>query len=209
MLRRRRLQACAGALLTLAAASSAAQPCAFDGGPAADLFDGDFFAVHPQASVVYFAITDAVAQGVLERSAFGPIEPGPAGYWRAAGRVNALHRKLAAAAERSGGASPAIALLLIESNLWARLAPGPQGLTLSMHATGARPGDTVVATSEAGLAAVLEGRLPAATALERGLIAVDRRGSAGPTVAELIAAALTADPAGAAAAPVRLFGPAR
>jgi hypothetical protein len=209
MSRKLRHRACAAALLTIAVGPIPALACAFDdGSPAAGLFDRDFLAVNAQASTVYFAITDALAQGLLERSAFQPTEAGAAGYWRAAARINALHRKIAGVVERTGRPAPAMALLLIESSLWAQLTPGPQGLTLSLHVSGARPGDAIVATSEAGLAAVLEGRLPAEIALARGLIAVG--GANGDAVKELIAAALAeGNGASAAAPPVRLFGPAR
>lgn len=205
------------ALLSLVASPIAARACAFDdGSPAAGLFDRDFFAVNAQASTVYFAITDALTQGLLERAAFQPIETGSAGYWRAAGQINAMHRRIAAAAQQSesGRAPPAMALLLIDSNLWARMTADTQGLTLAMHATGARPGDVIVATSEVVLAAVLDGRMSVDTALGRGLIAIST-GAKGADAKELIAAALSRDTsskehaAPKTAAPVRLFGPAR
>src|SRR5215470_12310640 len=199
------------ALLALAgAAASRAMACAFDNG-GAGVFDGSFEAVRPKASVVYFAIVDAVEHGVLDRSAFQTIVPGPAGYWQAVGRINELHRRLAAAAGEQ--AAPAMSLLFIESNLWARFEPTPQGLTLSVHTPRAGEGDVVVLTSEAGLAAVLDGRLPVDAALERGLIALDGEASTADRAKALIAAALDAQSASRAltarSAPVRLFGPAR
>ena len=82
-----------------------------------------------------------------------------------------------------------------------------------MHTPGARDGDAVIFTSEAGIAAVLDGRLPVKVALDRGLIAVDGPNSAGDTTKELMLAALDAaeSPAsgGDRSGPVRLFGPAR
>jgi hypothetical protein len=187
-----------------------AAACAFDSG-AAGLFDGNFVAVHPKASVVYFAIVDAVEQGVLDRAAFQPIAPGSSGFWRAVGRVNSLHRLLSAAS--ASQPTPAISLLFIESNLWARFEPGPQGLGVAVHTPSARDGDAIIFTSEAGIAAVLDGRLPVKAALDRGLIAIDGPNSAGDTTKELILAALDAaeSPAsgGGRSGPVRLFGPAR
>ncbi|MCC6777433.1 MAG: hypothetical protein IT537_12505 [Hyphomicrobiales bacterium] len=211
MTRKLRQRAFSFALLSLVASPIAARACAFDdGSPAAGLFDRDFFAVNAQASTVYFAITDALTQGLLERAAFQPQEAGSAGYWRAAGRITTLHRRIAAAAQQSesGRATPAMALLLIDSNLWARLTPDTRGLTLAMHATGARPGDVIVATSEVVLAAVLDGHMSVDTALGRGLIALG--GAKAADAKELIAAALAAGTASPdATAPVRLFGPAR
>ena len=186
-----------------------AAACAFDsGGPG--LFDGSFVAVHPQASVVYFAIVDAVEQGVLERSAFQPIAPGSSGYWRAVGRLNGLHRLLSAAS--ASQTAPAISLLFIESNLWARFEPGSHGLGITVHTPGARDGDVVVSTSEAGIAAVLDGRLPVKVAFDRGLIAVDDTNSAGNRTKQLILTALDAAESpisNAVGAPARFFGPAR
>jgi hypothetical protein len=186
-----------------------AAACAFDSG-SAGLFDGNFVAVDPQASVVYFAIVDALEQGLLDRAAFQPIAPGSSGYWRAVSRLNGLHRLLSAAS----GSQPAtaISLMFIESNLWARFEPGPQGLGMSVHTPGAHDGDVVVFTSEAGLAAVLDGRLPVKAALDRGLIAVDDTNSAGNRTKQLMVGALEAPESpvsGTAGAPVRFFGPAR
>jgi hypothetical protein len=195
-----------------AAPAPPAAACAFDSG-SAGLFDSNFVAVHPQASVVYFAIVDAVEQGVLDRSAFQAIAPGSSGYWRAVGRLNGLHRLLSAAS--ASRATPAISLLFIESNLWARFEPGPQGLGISVHTPGAGDGDAVIFTSEAGIAAVLDGRLPVKVALDRGLIAVDGASSAGDKTRELILAALDAPDSSTAGAvsgqgaPVRFFGPTR
>lgn len=188
-----------------------AAACAFDSG-GAGLFDGNFVAVHPKASVVYFAIVDAVEQGVLDRAAFQPIAPGSSGYWRAVGRMNSLHRLLLAASAKQP--TVPISLLFIESNLWARFEPGPHGLGIAVHTPGARDGDVVIFTSEAGIAAVLDGRLSVKAALDRGLIAVDGPNS-GDRTKDLILAALDAPESSAAGtlngqgAPVRFFGPPR
>src|SRR5262245_63512643 len=194
-------------LVPLWGAPPPAAACAFDDSGSADLFDGKFVAVQPQASVVYFAILDAIEQGLLDRSAFQPIPPGPSGYWRAVGRLNGLHRLLSAASASQPDMT--ISLVFIESNLWARFEPGPQGLAISVHTPGARDGDVVVFTSEAGIAAVLDGRLPVSAALDRGLIAIDETHSAAARTRALILAALDAALSPGSGAPVRVFGPAR
>jgi hypothetical protein len=193
--------------------ASPATACAFDNG-SPGIFGDKFEAVHPKSSVVYFAIMDAIEQGVLDRSAFEAIAPGPAGYWRAAARIAGVHRLLStAAAAKLAKPQRAISLVLIESNLWARLTPAAQGFDLALHTPAAGDGDAVVLTSEGGLAAVLDGKLPIKVALERGLIAID--GNDGEHVRELIIAALEQDvvspvgTVGARTAPVRMFGPAR
>ena len=84
-----------------------------------------------------------------------------------------------------------------------------------MHTPGARDGDVVVLTSEGAIAAVLDGRLPVAAALERGLVAIDGEARAAAATKDLILAALAAAPSpppgtvGAREPPVRLFGPGR
>jgi hypothetical protein len=202
------------ATLCLLTASPAppAGACAFDGGAAADLFGGGFEARYPQSSAVYFAIIDAVEQGVLERSAFPPIMPGPEGYWRALSRLNSIAQRLSAGARASIAIQP-ISLVFIESDLWARFEPGPRGFGVSAHIQGAREGDTVVVTSEGAMAAVLDGRLPAQVAFDRGLIAVEGQPAATDTLKRLMLASLAEPPPpatiGARDPPVRLFGPAR
>jgi hypothetical protein len=199
--------------LVMASPAPPAGACAFDGGTGADLFGGGFEARYPQASTVYFAIIDAVEQGVLERSAFPPIVPGPEGYWRAIARLNSIAQRLSAGARGSAETQAAISLVFIESDLWARLEPGPRGFGLSPHVRGMRDGDTVVVTSEGAIAAVLDGRLPAEVAFDRGLIAIDAKPAAAETLKGLMLASLAEPPPpatiGAREPPARLFGPAR
>lgn len=202
------------ALCLLAESAPPAAACAFDGGAAAGLFDGGFEARYPKSSTVYFAIVDAVEQGILDKSAFQPVTPGPAGYWKAVGRLDSMARRLSAVAARSHP-EHAISVVLIESNLWARFEPGAQGYGMTAHVAGARQGDVVLVTSEGGIAAVLDGRLPVEVALDRGLIAIDAGPTAGEAIKELMRVALggpeppSSAAAGARNGPARLFGPAR
>ena len=202
--------------LLVGASAPPARACAFDGGASAGLFDGGFEALYPKSSTVYFAIVDAVDQGILEKSAFQPVTPGPSGYWQAVGHINSIGRRLSAAAAGCSQPEQAISLVFIESNLWTRFEPGPQGFGMTAHTPGAREGDGVVVTSEGGIAAVLDGRLPVRVALDRGLIAIDGEPAAAEAIKGLMIAALGiaersfSSPAGGTrSAPVRLFGPAR
>jgi hypothetical protein len=203
----------AAALCLLAAAPTPpAGACAFDGGASADLFGGGFEARTPQSSAVYFAIIDAVEQRVLERAAFPPIVPGPGGYWRAVARLNSIAQRLSAAAGPSPRPEAAISLVFVESDLWARFEPGPWGFRVTPHISGARAGDVVVFTSEGAIGAVLDGRLPARVALDRGLIAIDGKPAAGEALRGLMIAAFgdaSASATTGAREPMRLFGPAR
>ena len=158
------------AALLLLASGAAAPPsiaCGFDG----ILGDG-FSAEHPKSIAVAFAISDAVTAGVVDKAAIAPIVPGSQGYWRAVGRINSF-RRLLSAASVGGTQSQSISLLFIDSKLWSRFSPGPQGYELQVHTTGASPEDVVIVTSEAILAAVLDGTMPAQKALDLGLIAID------------------------------------
>jgi hypothetical protein len=200
-----------GAVMLLSGAPhSHALACAFDSGASAGLFDGSFEAKYPKSSEVYFAISDAIDQGVLDRSQFEAVVPGPAGYWRAAGRLKSIQQRLSSAAERPGRA---IAVVLIESDLWARFEPGPQGFELTLHTPGPRDGDLVVVTSEGSLAAILDGRLSPEVALDRHLIAIDAEAPAREAARRLLLAAFDAAPSSRSAgnaghaAPTRFFGP--
>jgi hypothetical protein len=177
------------------------------------LFDGNFVAKYPKSSDVYFAIIDAIDQGVLQKSEFEAIVPGPAGYWRAAARLKSIQQRLSSVAEVESRPERAIAVVFIESDLWARFEPGPQGFELILHTPGARDGDVVVVTSEGSIAALMEGRLSADVAFNRRLIAVDGEAPAREAIQKLLMAAF--DPApnsrpaahGGRPAPTRFFGP--
>lgn len=193
-------------LLTSGLAAPPSFACGFDG----ILGDG-FSAEHPRSIAVAFAISDAVAAGIVDKAAVAPIVPGSSGYWRAVGRIGAFHGVLAAA--NVGGAhAQGISLLFIDSKLWARLAPGPQSYALQVHAPGAFPGDVVIVTSEAILAAVLDGTLTAQRALDLGLIAIEGEPDEAPAIRDLVISATDrahgVPVTGRPATLVRAFGPA-
>lgn len=77
-----RITATALLLLTAGMATSPSIACGFDG----ILGDG-FSAEHPRSIAVAFAISDAVAAGIVDKTAVTPIVPGSSGYWRAVGRI--------------------------------------------------------------------------------------------------------------------------
>ena len=137
--------------------------CGFDG-----LLGNSFAAQHPRSIEVAFAIHDAVAAGAIDRSALDPVVPGPTGYWRAVGRIDAFQRRLAVA-----GVTAPVAILLIDSALWSRLVPGTRGFDIDVHVDGSEPGDVVIVTSEAVLAALIEGHLTIDDTIARGLLAFD------------------------------------
>lgn len=168
-------------IVAFGAARSVAIACGFDGALGAN-----FSALHPGSLAVAFAVRDAVAKGLLDRAAIAPIERGPKGYWRAASRVQGLQR-LMSAARPAGGAGASVSLLFIESQLWSRLTPQPDGYQTDLHMSGPTSGDVVIVTNETVLASVLAGALKARLALDLGLIVVDGDRRAAETVAKAIA----------------------
>ena len=82
-----------------------------------------------------------------------------------------------------------------------------------MHTSGALPEDIVIVTSEAILAAVLDGTMLAQKALDLGLIALDGKQDEIEAMRNAVVAATdrahTSAVAGSPAIPVRFFGPAR
>jgi hypothetical protein len=205
----------AGALVVSGAPEPSAHACAFDGNLSAGLFDSSFQARYPKSSEVYFAIIDAIDQGALERSEFEATVPGPSGYWRAAGRLKSIQQRLSAVTQVEPRPERAMSVVFIESDLWARLEPGPQGFELILHTPGARDGDVVVVTSEGSIAAIMDGRLSAEVAFNRGLIAIDGEAATRDAIQKLLLAAFDPAPSSRSAAysggpaPVRFFGPRR
>jgi hypothetical protein len=144
-----------------------------------------------------------VTSGSIE-AAVDPASAGRAGYWRAVGHLTALQRALSAAHDES---RTPVSVLFIDSGLWARLTPAADGFSMDVHTDGAKPGDAVVVTSEPVLAAILEKRLSAADALERGLIAVDGSAAEHYRRAMTTAFETPAPPADGGMRAVRMFGP--
>jgi hypothetical protein len=194
------------AALSLTAQVGVAVSCGFDSG-----IGNTFTPMHPKSLDVAFAVHDAVAVAMIDAAA-DPVSAGQAGYWCAVGHLTALQRALSAA-NTYGATMPAVSVLFIDSGLWARLTPGPQGLTMDVHTAGAETGDVVIVTNEPVLTAILEKRLPVSVAFERELIVVDGESAAVEKVSRQMVAALDERALSAASAirpqAVRLFGPVR
>lgn len=194
-------------LLASGAAGPPANACGFDG-----IMGDAFSAEHPKSIAVAFAISDAVAARIVDKTAMIPIDPGSRGYWRAVGHISSFQRLLPATGD-AGAQSPGISLLFIDSKLWSRLSPGPKGYELQVHTSGASPDDVVIVTSETILAAVLDGTIEVNKALDLGLIAIDGKPDQTETIRHILLAAMdrarTGVVAGNRAMPIRLFGPTR
>jgi hypothetical protein len=166
--------------LVFLGAPLSARSCGFDG-----VFEGSLGVPHPRSIEIALAVRRAVAQGQLPQSALDPVVPDAAGLWRAKNHLDALRRRLAAAA---GRLPTPLAVLLAEAGLWTRLMPTAGGFASVFHATGAQTGDTAVITDEAVIAAILDGSLSVRHAFDAGLIVIDTPPPAEAHIRDLIGA---------------------
>jgi hypothetical protein len=173
------LLAAAGA----SAASGLARACAFDG-----IFDGGLGTIHPRAIEIALAVRAAVADGVLPQSALAPLAAGEAGLWRAAETLKRLGHRLSGV-RSTAPTLPDIALLCSDASLWTRYVATAQSFDTLVHVSGAMPKDALVITDLAVLIALVDGRLPLGSAVQRGLLLIDAHGSEADAIERLLAAA--------------------
>jgi len=129
----------------------------------------DLAAAHPRSIAVALAVRDALDRGDLQEL---PALPSALGYLRATRLLRDFQPQAAALA---GQPARGVAVLLVESGLWARY-PGTDGAaTPELHVAGPLAGDRVVVTSEAVLHALVDGGLEPERAASIGLLLVDRR----------------------------------
>jgi hypothetical protein len=133
----------------------------------------------------------AVAEGMLPPSALEPIVPGPTGLWRATGHLHALERRLSAALSVSFPVA-SMAVLFIDSGLWTRFTRVAGGYASQIHAFAAGSEEIAVVSDEAIIAGILDGRLSARSAIDRGLIVVDAPPAEQERVRDLLTAAFEA-----------------
>lgn len=132
---------------------------------------GDAFAAQYSGSIeVAVALREAADAGLLEGSLVRPRLSDLTAYQRTVRRLLALRGALDAAYETTERPLPAFAVLLIESRLWSRVSSAE---AMDVHVTGPEDGETVVITGDAVVAAMLDGRLGAAEALERRQLLID------------------------------------
>lgn len=159
----RKAAAVVGVLLALATRSAAA--CDFHG-----LVSVNLAPLHPQSLTVAMTVREAADEGVLDAALLDPKAAGPLGYLRATQRLRQLGMSFADSADPM----PPMTVLFVESGLWTRYVNGVP----RVHVPGAEAGDIVAVTSEAVVAAMLDGRLSGAEAMRRGLLALDGQAEA-------------------------------
>ena len=113
--------------------------------------------MHPRSIDVALAVREAADRKLIDPALLDARAAGPLGYARATKRLRDFGLTL--------NGKPTV-VLFVESGLWTRFAGG----AAELHATGPQPGDAVIVTSEAVVAAILDGRMSAGEAAQRGLL---------------------------------------
>ncbi len=158
-----RIHAVVAALVSTLCASVSA--CSFDMG-----FAGNPLALpHPRSLELAVAVHDAARRGRIDLDTGGPQLEGEAGLQRAGWRLRQLARSLGG----FDGGDAAIALVLVDISLWARLTPAPLGAQLQLHVAGPEPGDVIAVSSETVLVQLIAGRLSGEDALRQGLLLLE------------------------------------
>lgn len=137
-----------------------ALPCGFHS--ATGLDSASWGPLHPKSLDVAIAVREAGDRKLVDPALLDVKAAGPLGYARATRRLRDFSLTLD---ERP------TAVLFVESGLWSRLEKG----VVQPHVRGALPGDVVVVTSEAVVAALLDRRLSLPQAIEKGLIIVEAK----------------------------------
>jgi hypothetical protein len=142
-----------------------AAACAYHGAGGINLF-----AAHPGSTDVATALQAAAQAGTIEIPAAALPPVSMVAYHRMVKQIERFRDLLESAGKRR---TPSFSLLLIDSALWSRFTPEPAGIELAVHTAGPDRGEPVVLTSGAVIRSVLDGRLSAGDALNRGLIRVE------------------------------------
>ncbi|MBY0224785.1 MAG: hypothetical protein K2Q28_03155 [Hyphomicrobium sp.] len=124
---------------------------------------------YPKSLHVISAVWRAQLDGLIAGSAH--IKPAPSimgNYATAAHVLRRLGEKISS--QRANPASPSVSLVLIGPVLWTRFSAGGDRSEPQIHTGGPAPGDVVVVTDEPVIEALLDGRLTADTAENKGLI---------------------------------------
>ena len=128
------------------------------------------FAAHPGSIDVAMALQAAAQAGAIATPATATPPASMVAYHRMVKQIERFRDLLESAGKRR---TPSFSLLLIDAALWSRFTPEPAGIELAVHTAEPDRGEPVVLTSGAVIRSVLNGRLSAADALNRGLIRVE------------------------------------
>ncbi|MBW9091907.1 hypothetical protein JNB91_29490 [Rhizobium wenxiniae] len=183
--------------ILLPAVPQHARACAYDG----MLGDG-LVVVHERSVEVAIATRDAIVAGRL--SNIGPAQSGRTrNYWDAVRLLEGFRQALSSG---KAGLPYNVSIVLLDSNLWGRLAPDEDGYDIEIHTVGAQQQDVVVVASEAVLAAVQSGQLTFGEAVLLGLMLVDGPANGASSIKELLVQA-SWEKQGPGRKSMNLFGP--
>lgn len=132
----------------------------------------DLAAAHPRSIEVALAVRDARDSAALRSL---PDLPPSLGLMRANWLLRGFSPHVAALA---GATQGTVAVLLVESGMWARYDVDGTGTLGEMHVSGPRVGERVIVTSEAVLSALADGSLTAKRAASLGLAVEGTAGGA-------------------------------
>jgi len=162
--RRRRIRMALGAtLLGVVGQAVPGLACGYHGG-----LGGGLAPAHPRSIEVAIAVRDALDRQVIEAP---PRLPALTQFARIGRWLEQVRQRLAVAGDPEPPLPP-IALVLIESRLWARYSPHDGKVALAPHVEGPTTGDVVVLTGEPVLKGLLDGSISVERAIAEGILVV-------------------------------------
>jgi hypothetical protein len=145
--------------------SAATYACGFEGPQMIAL--GSLNSVYPDALHVTAAVWQAEDDGLLPPDGNADAT-GPLAFYRAATAVKKFGTNLTDALPAKTGVS--MSVVLIPQVMWTRFEDGPEGLTVRSHVEGPQADDLVIVTQDKVVRELVDGKLNAETAEERGLL---------------------------------------
>lgn len=157
------------AIALIASCTTPGWPCGYHG------FLGDgFSALHARSITVAVAIRAAADENLLDSEIVTPKVIDLLALNKANLR---LYRLRSALQSGPHSTQTPFSVLLVESGMWSRYLPDGSELKLAVHTSGPLPGDEVMVTGNAVLAAIEKGRISVQDAIRRGLIVIDGQSS--------------------------------
>lgn len=138
--------------------------------------------MHPGSIEVAVAIRESLDRKAIEAP---PRLPALTQFARLGRWLEELRQRLAVAGDLEPPLPP-VALVLIESRLWARYSVHDGKVSLAPHAAGPLAGDVVVVTGEPVLKGLLDGSLSAERAVAEGILVVSGSSGSAARVEEVL-----------------------
>jgi hypothetical protein len=155
---------------------------------------------HPRSIEVAIAIREALDRQVIEAP---PLLPALTQFARVGRWLEQLRERLAVDRDAEPPLPP-IALVLVESRLWARYRLHDGKVSLAPHVAGPTAGDVVVLTGEPVLKGLLDGSLSVESAIAEGILVVSGSSNSGAPAEEALRRAFDGAASSHSAAPKAL-----